>query len=194
MKLRLLSWGVGLALALMAGGLQAQCSTCGGSAGGGGFGGAVYGGGLGGGVNGDMTPSNCVQSVTGYPRVGQSLRYAHRDHFSPYPIYAYSRGGINAQREDQWNTLQAQQYAWHGDYSYWRWGNPTALVVPPTAAFQSEYNWGVGQTRSMPIYHQYGSGSPALMGNGGGGAYPYTPYWPSSTNQFGVYPVRAPWH
>lgn len=27
----------------------------------------------------------------------------------------------------------------------------------------------------------------------GGGMFQATPYWPSHTDQFGVYPVRSPW-
>lgn len=195
MKTRIFGLGL-VAMLLTTSAAWAQCSSCGSGS----YGGSVEGNGytgsgssLGGGVNADMANAVCVPSISGYPRRTQSLRYAHQDHFSPHPVYAYSRAGINAQREDQWNTNQAQQYAWHGDYSYWRWGAPTAMVVPPTAAYQSEYNWGVAQTRSMPIYHQFGSGSPSLMGSGAG-QYPNTPYWPSSTNQFGVYPVRGPWH
>jgi hypothetical protein len=158
-----------------------------------GSGGVPGGGGTGAGVNTDFTMPNCSPTITGYPRLPQQVIYAARDHYSPHPYYAYSRNGINASREDQWNTQMGQQVPWHGDYNYWRWGVPTALVVPPTAAFQSEYNWGVGQTRSMPIYHQFGSTNPSPVGNGSG-MYPNAPYWPGSTSQYGIYPVRAPWH
>ncbi len=176
------------ALVLTASQAFAQCSSCGTSGG--------YAGGnmLGGGVSNDMTMPTCPETRTGYPRIDQRLRYAHQDHFSPHPVYAYSRPGINAQRVDEWNKIQGQANAWHGDNSYWRWGAPTALVVPPTAAYQSEYNWGVGQTRSMPINHQFGYGNAGVISGGGYGTYQNAPYWPSSTRQFGIYPVRAPWH
>jgi hypothetical protein len=178
------------AVVLMASSAFGQCASCGSS------GGVAYSGGnqLGGGVSHDMTMPVCPPTRTGYPRPSQTLRYAVRDHYSPHPVYAYSRAGIDAQRTDEWNKLQGQATPWHGNYSYWRYAAPTALVVPPTAAFQSEYNWGVGQTRSMPINHQFGYGDAGMIGGAGGGAFYPTPYWPSSTNQFGVYPVRGPWH
>ncbi|MFK7735588.1 MAG: hypothetical protein AB8B50_06160 [Pirellulaceae bacterium] len=78
---------------------------------------------------------------------------------------------------------------WHGQYNYLPYGQPTALVVPPTARMQSNYSWGVSQNTMTPIYQQYG---PAAMPSAGGGFY-NTPIWPSHTNQFGIYPVRAPW-
>jgi hypothetical protein len=129
-----------------------------------------------------------VRSYNGFP---SRTIYALRDHFSPRPLYAYSRNGIDAARVDKWNEYQEDQYAWHDNYNYWRWNRPTALVVPPTAAFQTSYAWGVSQTRSLPIYHQFGRNEPGSSG----GSYDYssTPYWPSSTEQFGVYPVRGPW-
>ena len=168
-------------------------------------------GGYGGGNNGDCGPA----AHTPCPEVGPSndcigavgpngqrymparaIGYAATDHFAPCGLYTYGSAGLDATRTDYWNrTTAAPQYAWHGDYQYWRWGAPTALVVPPTASFQTEYNWGVGQTRSMPIYHQFngGAGAGFAMGGGNAGLFRRTPYWPSSTSQFGIYPVRAPW-
>ncbi len=141
------------------------------------------------GYQGPVT-AQCV-GRTGYPQPRDTLVLAHQDHFSPNPVYAYSRTGVDATRMNTWNQQQAAARPWHGDYSYWRWGVPTALVVPPTAVFQSEYNWGVAQTKSTPIYHQFGRNY-SDVGGGGGGMFSSKPYWPSSTNQFGVYPVRAP--
>ncbi len=125
----------------------------------------------------------------------KTLQLAAQDKFSPAPLYAYGPAGLDATRMDYWNrNTAAPQYAWHGDYSYWKYGSPTALVVPPTAAFQTEYNWGVGQTRSMPIYHQFGGAGAGGGGVvGGGGLFRRQPYWPQSTSQFGIYPVRGPW-
>ncbi len=100
--------------------------------------------------------------------------------------------GERAAAVHAWNQRMAAQTSWHANYNNWRWGAPAALVVPPTAAFQTSYGWGVGQTRSLPIYHQYGR-NPAAAMSAGGGAYANTPYWPSNTQQFGIYPVRGPW-
>jgi hypothetical protein len=123
----------------------------------------------------------------------RSAKMALHDPFSPSPYYAYSNRGINSGLTHQWNQSEAAGRPWHGDFNNWRWGEPTALVVPPTAAYQSSYAWGVGQVRSTPIHHQFGRGSAGMIGGGGGGQFSNTPYWPSSTDQFGVYPVRAPW-
>lgn len=117
---------------------------------------------------------------------------AATDDFHPDPFYAYSKSGIDASRIDQWNRVRASQTAWHGQYNYWRFNAPTALVVPPTASFQTSYSWGVGGTKSLPINHQFNS--PASGGSGGiSQQFSSPPYWPSSTDQLGVYPVRAPW-
>lgn len=120
----------------------------------------------------------------------QTLTNAARDAFSPNPVYAYSNPGLRAGRTHAWNQDQANNYSWHGGYNSWRFGQPTATVVPPTASYQSSYAWGVGQTRSTPIHHQFGRGAGSSGGVGGG---QNTPYWPRSTNHFGYYPVRASW-
>ena len=122
-------------------------------------------------------------------RSGLALRDRN---YHPAPFYAYSRNGIDSARMDQWNRVRSQQTAWHGGHNYWRFNAPTALVVPPTAAFQTSYSWGVGGTKSLPINHQFNSFNP---GGSGGISQQFSnpPYWPSSTEQMGVYPVRAPW-
>lgn len=122
-----------------------------------------------------------------------ATRWALHDHYSPNHLYAYSKHGVEASWTHAWNQQRMQCYPWHGGYSYWRFGTPTALVVPPTAAFQTTYRWGVGQTTSDPINHQFGRGG-GRISDGGEGMFRSTPYWPSSTNQFGVYPVRGPWN
>jgi len=121
----------------------------------------------------------------------QTIKNAARDAFSPNPIYAYSSQGLQAGHVHAWNQDQANAYSWHGGYNTWRFGQPTATVVPPTASYQSSYAWGVGQTRSTPIHHQFGRGAGSF--GGAGGSFQNTPYWPRSTNHFGYYPVRASW-
>ena len=71
-------------------------------------------------------------------------------------------------------------------------GEPVALVVPPTANSVVEMGWGVAQTESRPINHQFLRPYPGPEGGEGGPFLP-TPPWPSHTRQFGVYPVRGPW-
>jgi len=91
---------------------------------------------------------------------------------------------------DYWARTQANQRPWHGGYYWMRTGQPTALVVPPTVTMQSNYSWGVSQNTMTPVYHQFGGNPP----NGaGGGMFRATPYWPTHTDQIGVYPVRGPW-
>ena len=91
---------------------------------------------------------------------------------------------------DYWARTQANQTPWHGGYYWMRTGQPTALVVPPTVTMQSNYSWGVSQNTMTPVYHQFGGNPP----NGAsGGMFRATPYWPTHTDQFGVYPVRGPW-
>ena len=133
-----------------------------------------------------------VQPQAKFLQPRQTLTNAVRDPFSPNPVYAYSNPGLRAGRTHAWNQDQAQNYSWHGGYNTWRFGQPTAVVVPPTASYQSSYAWGVGQTRSTPIHHQFGRGAGSSGGVGGGG-FQNTPYWPRSTNDFGYYPVRASW-
>lgn len=111
----------------------------------------------------------------------------------PHPVYAHSRAGITATRTHRWNQAQAQQRSWHGGYYYPAYGQPLSLVVPPTASFQSVYSWGVGNTQSVPIYHQYGRSYPGQATGAVQGMYQKVPARPWNTNQFGVYYSRAPW-
>lgn len=90
--------------------------------------------------------------------------------------------------------LRSQGKSWHSAWYDPAEGRPIALVVPPTAEFQTQYGWGVPSSRVAPIYHQYrrpypGPGAVA----GGGGRFLPTPNQPSDTVQFGVNAVRGPW-
>lgn len=86
---------------------------------------------------------------------------------------------------------RAAQYSWHGAYAHQEYGTPVALVVPPTASLQTHYGWGVGNSGISRINHQFGRAWPGY--GGGAGGFAPTPLWPSHTDQFGVYYVRAPW-
>ncbi len=84
--------------------------------------------------------------------------------------------------------------SWSGAYYDQTFGAPVALVIPPTAEMQTHMGWGVGSTYITPNCPQFSRIYP-------GGGYTYdrraylgTPPWPSSTDQFGVYYVRGPWH
>jgi hypothetical protein len=86
---------------------------------------------------------------------------------------------------------RARMYNWNRNYAYTDYGQPTALVVPPTAQLQTNWGWGVASSRISRIDHQFQRNYPGA-GPFGGRARP-TPPWPSDTTQFGIYPVRAPW-
>ena len=92
---------------------------------------------------------------------------------------------------DYWARNQSMQTPWHGEYYYLKTGQPTALIVPPTVTMQSNHSWGVSQNTMTPVYHQFGGNAPT---GGGGGIFKATPYAPSHSNQFGIYPVRGPWN
>ena len=86
---------------------------------------------------------------------------------------------------------RAQYYNWNRNYAYTDYGQPTALVVPPTAQLQTNWGWGVASSRISRIDHQFQRNFPGY--GQFGGPYRPTPLWPSDTTQFGIYPVRAPW-
>jgi hypothetical protein len=91
--------------------------------------------------------------------------------------------------------LRAQGKSWHSAWYDPAEGRPIALVVPPTAEFQTQYSWGVPSSRVAPIYHQFRRPYPGPGGVAGGGAGGFlpTPNQPSDTVQFGVNAVRGPW-
>jgi hypothetical protein len=91
---------------------------------------------------------------------------------------------------DYWARNYSMDRPWHGQYYYLPYGQPTALVVPPRSTMQQNYSWGVSQNTMTPIYHQFGRSAPMSPASG---LFYGTPRWPSHTDQFGVYPVRAPW-
>jgi hypothetical protein len=88
-------------------------------------------------------------------------------------------------------VYRAQCYNWNRNYANTQYGQPVALIVPPTAQLQTNYGWGVASSRISRIDHQFQRNYP---GNAQfGGPFRTTPLWPSDTTQFGVYPVRGPW-
>lgn len=95
-------------------------------------------------------------------------------------------------KADRWAKANAAGVPWDGGYYDVMWGEPVALVVPPTAELQTHYNWGVAQTSVTPIYHQFQRAYPGPYVAGGRGFLP-APAWPHSTDQLGVYYVRGPW-
>jgi len=88
--------------------------------------------------------------------------------------------------------FRARSQPWHGGYYSAAWGMPVTLVVPPTAATQSHWGWGVATTRLTPIRHQFKRDYPG-PGIYDPRAFRPTPPWPSDSDQFGVYYIRGPW-
>jgi hypothetical protein len=88
-------------------------------------------------------------------------------------------------------ATQTNAYSWNAGYYDAAWGAPVALVVPPTARRQTNWGWGVGNTRVTPIYNQFQRGAPGPSAYYPG-MYQPTPPWPSDTLQFGDYYVRGP--
>ena len=89
-------------------------------------------------------------------------------------------------------SQRAMQYNWHANYAHSAYGQPIALVVPPTAQLQTNWSWGAPSSRISRIDHQFGREYP---GSGPfGGSFRNTPVWPADTAQFGVYHVRGPWY
>jgi hypothetical protein len=82
-------------------------------------------------------------------------------------------------------------YNWNANYAHVSYGQPVALVVPPTANLQTNWSWGVTSSRVSRIDHQFGRNYPG-MGPFGGPFSPQ-PVWPNDTIQYGVYYVRGPW-
>jgi hypothetical protein len=91
-----------------------------------------------------------------------------------------------------WSYNAQMNRPWHGGYNQMTYGQPLALVVPPTADMRSTHSWGVSQNLMYPVPHQFGRNA-TYPGAAAPGSFRNTPNWPSHTDQFGVYYVRGPW-
>jgi hypothetical protein len=81
---------------------------------------------------------------------------------------------------------------WQDGYYSAAWGMPMAVLVPPTARWQTDYAWGAGGTRISRIDARFqpaasGPESSYRMNN-----YLPAPPQPSDTRQMGEYYVRGP--
>lgn len=86
---------------------------------------------------------------------------------------------------------RAAQYNWHSNYVHSAYGQPVALVVPPTAQLQTNWSWGAPSAHFSRIDHQYGRND---QGAGAMGGVKQTPRWPNNMHQHGVEYVRGPWY
>ncbi len=190
----------GVCLATNASSLQAQCASCEGAADSISYATSDCGPGGCGGLHGRRVDHSIRDAdgmiqptTTRRLHLKEAVKYGVQDHFSPRRFYPYTNAGLSAGHTHAWMQQQAATTPWHGGHSHWRWGTPTALVVPANASYGSNYAWGVGQTTSTPLYHQFGRGNAGVSYGPGTGMYPSAPHQPTSTNQFGIYSVRAPW-
>ncbi len=99
--------------------------------------------------------------------------------------------GFQAWRARRLDRHYADNYTWHGRYYNAAYGSPVAVVTPPTVTMQTDYGWGVGNTRISRIPGQFGNQYPGRI-YGNTGFWP-TPPWPRDTTQYGLYHVRGPW-
>ena len=81
---------------------------------------------------------------------------------------------------------------WNTNYYDPAWGMPEAVVVPPTARWQSNYAWGVGGSRLNRVGAQYQAEVPGPESAYNQRNYLPAPPQPSDTQQFGVNYVRGP--
>ncbi len=97
-------------------------------------------------------------------------------------ISAASQDSVSA--TDPYGIAQVWSYnfsvdrPWHTAYYNQTYGQPTAVVVPPTAHMQNTYSWGVSQNLMYPIHHQFGR-SARPFGAAAYGSFLPTPNWPS---------------
>ncbi|MCO8120475.1 hypothetical protein NHH03_01905 [Stieleria sp. TO1_6] len=91
-----------------------------------------------------------------------------------------------------WSHNFAMDRPWHSHYYNQSYGQPVAVVVPPTAHMRQTYSWGVSQNLMYPIHHQFGRNA-SYPGAAAPGQFLPTPAWPSHTDQFGYNYVRGPW-
>ncbi len=106
-----------------------------------------------------------------------------------------ARGGHTCMHQTVMGAIanrRAQATPWHANYYDPAWGMPVALVVPPTVQSQTNWGWGVGNTRVTGVPHQFqpGYASPGMYDRS---MFRPTPPWPTDTTQFGVYYIRGPW-
>jgi len=81
---------------------------------------------------------------------------------------------------------------WNTSYYDPAWGMPLAVVVPPTARWQSNYAWGVGGSRLDRVGAKYQAEVPGPASAYNQRNYLPAPPQPSDTQQFGVNYVRGP--
>jgi hypothetical protein len=84
------------------------------------------------------------------------------------------------------------QGGWQDGYYSAAWGMPMAVVVPPTARWQTDYSWAAGGMRISRIDANFQRQYPGPSSSYQMRSYLPAPPQPSDTRQTGYYNVRAP--
>jgi hypothetical protein len=82
--------------------------------------------------------------------------------------------------------------SWAAGYYDTAYGMPLAVLVPPTARWQTNYSWGVGGTRISRVGATFESQYPGPASYYNRGYYLPAPPQPTDTMQMGDYYVRGP--
>ena len=81
---------------------------------------------------------------------------------------------------------------WEDGYYDPAWGMPLAVLVPPTARWQTDYSWGAGSSRISHVNSRFRPVYPGPESSYRMGDYLPAPPQPSDTRQMGDYNVRGP--
>ncbi len=84
------------------------------------------------------------------------------------------------------------QGGWQDGYYSAAWGMPMAVLVPPTARWQTDYSWAAGGMRISRIDASFQRQYPGPSSSYQMGKYLPAPPQPSDTRQMGFYNVRGP--
>ena len=118
---------------------------------------------------------------------------AHAQNGESYEVETNRVQDYTVAGQGQGQVFVPEQSTWHAGYYHTMWGRPVALVVPPTVTHETNWGWGIGNTRINPVYAQYQGPMTAQASQYPYGPHRPTPYYVSDTLQFGVYYIRGPW-
>ena len=107
-------------------------------------------------------------------------------------LIAASLAAVLPTRAGEFLYRGRQRTEWNTNYYDPAWGMPEAVVVPPTARWQSNYAWGVGGSRLNRVRARFQAEVPGPESAYNQRDYRPAPPQPSDTQQFGVNYVRGP--
>ncbi|HEY1065206.1 MAG TPA: hypothetical protein VGE52_03825, partial [Pirellulales bacterium] len=82
------------------------------------------------------------------PVAGPHFQQWHQNHPNAY---------LHGRRDGIWGAPNDPNhgYTWHGNYYNTQYGAPVALVVPPTAFYQTHYTWGMPASHTSLVADQF---------------------------------------